>query len=95
MPINWYAIDKHGRATLCANKDDANLMARQYAAEYPLCAPYRAAQLVEVPAGWRVVPPWNNWDMRAAMRKALPSIPGDILDHALAMALENAPEPPR
>ena len=33
-------------------------------------------------------PKWTDWNMRSAMRKASPDIPGDRLDHLLAIALE-------
>lgn len=91
----WYAIDREGMATLCADEADAIKNAKAAAEQFPRRAPYVAAQLVALPVGWKIVPPWNNWVMRGAMRQAMPSIPGDLLDHALSVALAAAPEPPQ
>lgn len=46
-PANWYCIDKIGRATLCADADDALQNAKIAAWDWPDNAPYRAVQLVE------------------------------------------------
>lgn len=46
MP-HWYCVDKSGRATLCADRDDALQNAKMGAWDWPNNAPYRAVQLCE------------------------------------------------
>lgn len=56
---HWYAIDRHGVATLCRDEEDARDTAAEAAQAYPQNAPYRAVQLVAV----------ENYDrMREALR---------------------------
>ena len=45
---NWYAIDRHGVATLCIGREDARDTAAESAQAYPQNAPYRAVQMVAV-----------------------------------------------
>lgn len=44
----WYAVDREGVATLCADRKDAEEQAAQCEAMYPYSGPYRAVQLVEL-----------------------------------------------
>lgn len=52
----WYAIDFEGMATLCADEADARKNAKEAAEQFPRRAPYVAAQLVALPAGWKMTP---------------------------------------
>lgn len=67
------------------------LMQALYADLASLPQPSAAAQ---IPKGWRLMPPWSNRLMREAMRRAVPSVPGDILDSALEAAFAAAPSAP-
>lgn len=44
----WYVLNSMHMATLCAGKEDAEAAAAEYDLQYPLRAPHRAVQLVEV-----------------------------------------------
>lgn len=46
----WYMLNSMHMATLCAGKEDAEAAAAEYDLQYPLRAPHRAVQLVEVSA---------------------------------------------
>ena len=46
----WYSVNNMGMATLCADKADAEDVARTCDIDFPRQAPHRAVQLVEVPA---------------------------------------------
>ena len=48
---HWYAVDRHGLATLCASEEDARDPAAEAAQLYPNNAPYTAVQMVPVGAG--------------------------------------------
>tara|TARA_R110000823_G_scaffold225669_3_gene353428 strand:- start:1916 stop:2185 length:270 start_codon:yes stop_codon:yes gene_type:complete len=50
MPADarWYALDRDGVATLCANEDDAQRTADESRAAFPRNAPYRAVQMAPV-----------------------------------------------
>lgn len=52
----WYAIDREGMATLCSGEADAIKNAKDAAEQFPRRAPYVAAQLLALPAGWTIVP---------------------------------------
>lgn len=43
----WYCVSKDGRATLCADADDATAEVARDTADWPLHAPYTAVQLVD------------------------------------------------
>lgn len=44
----WYVLNSMHMATLCAGREDAEAAAAEYDLQYPLRAPHRAVQLVEV-----------------------------------------------
>lgn len=44
---HWYMLARDGRATLCTDKADAELEAKEADAAWPDMGPYRAVQLVE------------------------------------------------
>ena len=44
----WYCVSKDGRATLCTDEDDAIAEVARDTVDWPLHAPYRAVQLVDV-----------------------------------------------
>ena len=47
MTGNWYAVDAMGLVTLCADQQDAEQNAAEYAISWPHRAPYRAMQLMD------------------------------------------------
>ena len=47
-PPRWYCVNNMGMATLCADKEDAEDVARTCDMEWPRQGPHRAVQLVEV-----------------------------------------------
>lgn len=50
IAAHWYAVDKHGAATLCTCEEDARETAAESAQMFPNCAPYTAVQLAPVSA---------------------------------------------
>ena len=46
----WYCLSRDGLATLCADEQDARMVAQHSAVAYPLGAPYRAVLLGDVAA---------------------------------------------
>ena len=46
-PPRWYSVNNMGMATLCADKADAENVARDCDMEWPRQGPHRAVQLVE------------------------------------------------
>lgn len=72
VPPRWYCMANNGLATLCANENDARIMAQDGDISWPKNAPHRAVLLGDVSA----VP-----DMLAALQKAVVLLSG-VCAHA-------------
>ena len=77
----WYCVNNMGMATLCADKEDAEDVARTCDMEWPRQGPHRAVQLVEAPKihypmaepvawMWRVAD--SDWQLESTCPPARP-----------------------
>jgi hypothetical protein len=83
LPERWYCVSRDGLATLCADEQDARMLARHCDETYPKGAPYRAVLLGDVAAGIAEIE-----RLRPALERLLSS--GDVRDAADAGALRQA-----
>ena len=100
----WYCVNNMGMATLCADKADAEDVARTCDMEWPRQGPHRAVQLVEVSAldterTARIAAQVENEALKAerarsglAHRKAVKEAVREAL-HEAQKACENLPAP--
>ena len=100
----WYCVNNMGMATLCADKADAEDVARTCDMEWPRQGPHRAVQLVEVSAldterTARIAAQVENEALKAerarsglAHRKAVKEAVREALQEA-QKACENLPAP--
>ena len=100
----WYCVNNMGMATLCADKADAEDVARTCDMEWPRQGPHRAVQLVEVSAldterTARIAAQVENEALKAerarsglAHRKAVQEAVREALQEA-RKACENLPAP--
>lgn len=71
----WYMLNSMHMATLCAGKEDAEAAAAEYDLQYPLRAPHRAVQLVEVSPPLAVSMSDVDQAQLAAMLAQAPAMP--------------------
>ena len=71
----WYVLNSMHMATLCAGKEDAEAAAAEYDLQYPLRAPHRAVQLVEVSPPLAVSMSDVDQAQLAAMLAQAPAMP--------------------
>lgn len=71
----WYVLNSMHMATLCAGKEDAEAAAAEYDLQYPLRAPHRAVQLVEVSPPLAVSMSDVDQAQLAAMLEKAPAMP--------------------
>lgn len=71
----WYVRNSMHMATLCAGKEDAEAAAAEYDLQYPLRAPHRAVQLVEVSPPLAVSMSDVDQAQLAAMLAQAPAMP--------------------
>lgn len=79
----WYCVDRHGRAVLCTDAEDARMAAERARQHCPGDGPHRALRLVEATA------PLTSVQIERLSR-AVHGRPGMQRHYALARAVERA-----
>lgn len=69
--LKWYAVDRDGAATLCANEEDARQDAASSSKLWPNCGPYIATRMlpIDAPCDLRARAAWHKQQWAECCRK--------------------------